>query len=64
MIHSDEVSRMLLEITLGKEPAVPDDEEHAEMRAQLQKECDQIRADGYEVDIQFEIPSLDDQEAP
>lgn len=59
MIDSDDISRMLVEITTGKEPAIPDTPEFAAMRAQLQKECDEIRAKGFEVEIPFEIPNLE-----
>lgn len=56
MIHSDDVERILVEITTGKEPATPDTPELADLRARLQRECDEITARGDVVDIPHEIP--------
>lgn len=58
MIHTDDINRLLVEIVTGKPPAVPDDAELAAMRAQLQKECDEIKARGGEIEIPFEVPDL------
>ncbi len=57
-MDSDVLSRILVEVSTGKQPATPDDAEMAAMRAQLKKECDEIVAAGYEVDVPHEVPDV------
>lgn len=56
MIHSDDVERILLEIMLKREPAIPDTQELADLRSQLRTECDEIAAKGGTVQIPVELP--------
>ena len=56
-MNSDDVTRILVEVATGREPATPDDDEQAAMRAQLKIECDEIVAKGGVVDVPHEIPN-------
>lgn len=58
MIKTDDLERMLVEITTGKPPARPDSLEEAAMRSQLMKECNEIEARGGTVEIPHEIPDV------
>jgi hypothetical protein len=58
VIEVDDLRDMLVEITTGKPPRRTD-AEAAEMRAQLQKECDAIVKKGGVVDIPPEIADVD-----
>jgi DNA-binding IclR family transcriptional regulator len=55
-ITTEDANRILNEIQLDKEPARPDTTEEAAFREQLEKECDEIRSQGYVVDVPPEIP--------
>lgn len=50
----EELRRILLEITLGREPAKPDTPALAEKRRRLQESVDEIRRLGGIVDIPFD----------
>jgi hypothetical protein len=53
MIPSEEVSRMLVEITTGKEPTLRSPKADA-LREELRRQCDEITAKGLAVDIPYE----------
>lgn len=57
MIDSDDISRMLVEI-VAKKPHTMTGPEAEAMYAQLEKECDEIRARGLDVDVPYEVPDL------
>lgn len=57
-MNSDDVTRILVEVVTGKQPAVPDDDEMVAMRVQLKIECDEIVAKGGTVDVPHEIPDV------
>jgi hypothetical protein len=56
MIHSGDIQRVLLEILTKVPPATPDTPELAALRAQLKLECDEIIANGEDVEVTSEIP--------
>jgi hypothetical protein len=60
MIDSEDIEHMLVEIVTGKPPSIRTPEADT-MRAQLQKECDDIAKKGGTVMIHHEIPG---REAP
>lgn len=55
-MDSDIITRMLVEIATGKEPARKDTPEEAKVRRQLKIECDAIAASGGFIDVPSEIP--------
>jgi len=57
VIDSDDISRMLVEI-VAKKPHTMTGPEAEAMYAQLEKECDEIRARGLDVDVPYEVPDL------
>ena len=60
MIDSEDLERMLVEITTGKPPSLYTPEANT-LRAKLQEECDDITKMGGTVMIHHEIPG---REAP
>lgn len=59
MVDSDTMNRILVEVTLGRQPARPDTEEEAAFRRKMEIQVAQIENEGYTVDIPGEIPDLD-----
>jgi hypothetical protein len=57
-MDTDEMTRILVEVTTGKPPAKPDTVEFAVMRKKLKREVDEIRAKGGTVLVPHEIPSV------
>lgn len=55
-VDSDVATRILIEIQTGKEPARPDTPDESQLREQMTRECEQIRAQGMVVDVPNEIP--------
>jgi hypothetical protein len=55
LIPTDIAERILVEIVLGKIPKQSDTPEEAAFREELTKECAEIKAQGYIVDIPHEI---------
>lgn len=56
MIHSGDIQRVLLEVLKKASPATPDTPELAALRAQIKLECDEIAANGDDVEVTSEIP--------
>jgi hypothetical protein len=54
MVEGEDIERITLEQTLGKEPARPDTPEEAEFRAAVSKDIAEIKAKGWVVDIPFD----------
>ena len=57
MIPADVVSRMLVEVAAGK-PRTIEGEEAEKLYDQLEDECAEIREQGLDVEIPYEIPNL------
>lgn len=55
MISTEVAERILVEVTQNKPPASEDSPEEAAFRQQLEKECADIEAQGYAVDVPNEI---------
>ena len=60
MISSDDVERIVVEVTTGKSPATADTPEQAEFRQKIESEVAEIIAKGGIVDIPHEIPGGDE----
>lgn len=52
----DPMTRILVEVTLGKAPAKPDTAMQAAFRRELQREVEQIRRNGGGVEVPSELP--------
>lgn len=57
-VHSDDVERILLEVTLGRSGPVDESTELRKLREQLAKEVVEIRDKGGVVDVPHEIPAM------
>ncbi len=62
MIPTEVAERILVEVTQNKPPATDDSPEEAAFRTQLEKECAEIEAQGYTVDIPNEINVGDEED--
>ena len=62
MIPTEVAERILVEVTQNKPPATDDSPEEAAFRTQLEKECAEIEAQGYAVDIPNEINVGDEED--
>jgi len=57
-LKSDTTTRILVEVVNGEKPKTPDNEEMRKFREDVTRDVVKMRADGKEVDIQQEVPSI------
>ena len=57
-LKSDTTTRILVEVVNGEKPRIPDDEEMKKFREDVTRDIVKMRADGIEIEIQQEVPSI------
>ena len=57
-LTSDTTTRILVEVVNGQKPSIPDDDEMKIFREDVTRDVVKMRADGKEIDIAQEVPSI------